>query len=77
MPKLASFRVKLINIPSEKGRFGFLLRSLRFGSNRLLMEITIVIALTGLPKNVAHIYYNLHILTDGNRLTSQPNSALI
>ena len=23
MPKLASFRVKLVNFPSEKGRFGF------------------------------------------------------
>ena len=35
MPKLASFRVKLVNFPSEKGRFGLLLRSLHFGSNRL------------------------------------------
>ena len=34
MPKLASFRVKLVNFPSEKGRFGCLLRS-HFGSNRL------------------------------------------
>ena len=33
MPKLASFRVKLVNFPSEKGRFSFLSRSLHFGSN--------------------------------------------
>ena len=35
MPKLTSFRVKLVNFPSEKGRFSFLLLSLHFGSNRL------------------------------------------
>ena len=35
MPKLPSFRVKLVNYLSEKGRFSFLLRSLHFGSNRL------------------------------------------
>ena len=35
MPKLASFRVKLVNFLSEKGRSSFLLRSLHFGSNRL------------------------------------------
>ena len=35
MPKLASFRVKLVNFLSEKARFSFLLRSLHFGSNRL------------------------------------------
>ena len=35
VPKLASFRVKLVNFLSEKGRFNFLLRSLHFGSNRL------------------------------------------
>ena len=35
VPKLASFRVKLVNFPSEKGRSSFLLRSLHFGSNRL------------------------------------------
>ena len=35
VPKLASFRVKLVNFLSEKGRFSFLLRSLHFGSNRL------------------------------------------
>ena len=36
MPKLASFRVKLVNFLSEKGSFSFLLRSLQFGSNRLI-----------------------------------------
>ena len=36
VPKLASFRVKLVNFLSEKGRFSFLLRSLHFGSNRLI-----------------------------------------
>ena len=35
MPILASFRLELVNFPSEKGRFGCLLRSLHFGSNRL------------------------------------------
>ena len=35
VPKLASFRVKLVNFLSEKGRSRFLLRSLHFGSNRL------------------------------------------
>ena len=35
MPKLASFRVKLVNFLSEKGRSSFLLRSLHFGTNRL------------------------------------------
>ena len=39
MLKLASFRVKLVNFPSEKGRFSFLLRSLHFGSNRLRYNI--------------------------------------
>ena len=34
--KLASFRVKLVNFLSEKGRSSFLLRSLHFGSNRLM-----------------------------------------
>ena len=38
VPKLASFRVKLVNFLSEKGRFSFLLRSLHFGSNRLSIE---------------------------------------
>ena len=36
VPILASFRVKLVNVPSEKGRFGCLLRSLHFGSNWLI-----------------------------------------
>ena len=36
MPELASFRVKLVNFSSQKCRFSFLLRSLHFGSNRLI-----------------------------------------
>ena len=39
MPKLASFRVKLVNFLSEKDRFSFFLRSLHFGSNRLRGKI--------------------------------------
>ena len=35
VPKLASFRVKLVNFPSEKVVFDCLLQSLHFGSNRL------------------------------------------
>ena len=41
MPKLASFQVKLVNYPSEKGRFVFLLRSLHFGSIRLSLSISL------------------------------------
>ena len=68
MPKLASFRVKLVNFLGEKGRFSFLLRSLHFGSNRLMMEITTVIALTVSQGNVGHIYDNFRPLNPKSTL---------
>ena len=39
VPILASFRVKLVNFQSEKCRFSLLLRSLHFGSNRLILHL--------------------------------------
>ena len=33
--EIGQFSGKLVNFPREKGRFGFLIRSLHFGSNRL------------------------------------------
>ena len=36
---------KLVNFPSEKGRFSFLLRSLHFGSNRLNLDCCVFVCL--------------------------------
>ena len=74
MPKLARFRVKLVNFPSEKGRFGCLLRSLHFGSNRLKRNDKSILTCCTYQNNhkiLTHCYTvdNLRIANgEGNKL---------
>ena len=74
MPKLARFRVKLVNFPSEKGRFGCLLRSLHFGSNQLKRNDKSILTCCTYQNNhkiLTHCYTvdNLRIANgEGNKL---------